>query len=363
METFAISQVAEQLLTYGRTFRQGETLYFNWSGSTVEFCFRGTCLSARFRADCGYEVEGMPDDPNAPKRATWPWVAVFLDDEKTPVRTFQISSGEEAWLLYQSAEETVHRVRLTKLTENAKGILGISGFYGEGVFLNSERKTRRRMEFVGDSITCGYGNLSKDPSRHFYSAEEDATQAYGPLAARALGMEYSLISYSGITALRHPGWMIPNSIDEIYAYTDYPLQKRLGLTPEKWDFSQETNDYVVINLGTNDCFGILFSGTPGELERFPQGYEALLVQIRACNGPKAHIVCALGTMNYYLYHDIVCALESYRAKTGDSNLSLLRFSPISPTDGLGADGHPSLETHKKMAKELTDHIRSLKMKP
>ena len=72
METFAISQVAEQLLTYGRTFRQGETLYFNWSGSTVEFCFRGTCLSARFRADCGYEVEGMPDDPNAPKRATWP---------------------------------------------------------------------------------------------------------------------------------------------------------------------------------------------------------------------------------------------------------------------------------------------------
>ena len=360
METFVLSRLQGRLLTYGRTFVQEDVLYFNWSGDTLECCFRGTHLNARFRADCGFELEGMPGDTDAPKRATWPWVAIFLDDIKHPVRTFQVSSPDETWLLYQSQKPETHRIRLTKLTENAKGILGVSQFRGEGEFLPLEKKVRKRMEVIGDSITCGYGNLSKDPGRHFYSDEEDPLQAYGPMAARALGMEYSLVSYSGITAVKHPGWMMPYSMDELYEYTDRPLQEKLGMEPEKWNFGQEPNDYVVINLGTNDCFGILFSQTPDELERFPGAYIAFLKKIRACNGGKTHIVCALGTMNYYLYHDITQAVEAYREETGDERISLLRFTPISPIDGLGADGHPSKETHEKMAKELAEHIRGLK---
>lgn len=100
METFVLSRLLGRLLTYGRTFVQEDVLYFNWSGDTLECCFRGTHLNARFRADCGFELEGMPGDTDAPKRATWPRVAIFLDDMKHPVRTFQVSSPDETWLLY-----------------------------------------------------------------------------------------------------------------------------------------------------------------------------------------------------------------------------------------------------------------------
>lgn len=361
MQRYTVSELSQRLVTYGRTFRdpQQDVLYFNWSCSTVEFIFSGTHLAISFQADCGYEFEGLPSDPNCPKRATWPWVAVFLDDMAMPIRKFEVASPRETWLVYHSAQPETHRIRLTKLTENSKSFLGISAFLAEGEFLPLSQKPAKRMEIVGDSITCGYGNLVKDPARHFFSADEDAWQAYGPLAARKLDLEWSCVSISGITAVRHPGWMSEYAMCELYEYTDRVYQTRLGMKPEKWDFAHTPNDYVVLNLGTNDCFGILFCEKEGELERFPAAYMEFIKNIRRLNGADTQIICALGTMNYYLYHDIASAVEQYRLQTGDAHIHLLRFRPIHPFDGLGADGHPSLDTHRKMADELASFIQSL----
>lgn len=361
MQRYTISDLDGCLNTYGRTFREPkeDILYFNWSGSTVEFQFTGTHLNVSFRAACGYEVEGMPNDPNAPKRPTWPWVGVFLDDMPMPIRKFRISSPNETWMLIQTQESQTHRIRITKLTENAKTTLGILAFTAEGTFQPVEKPQRKRMEIVGDSITCGYGNLVKESGRHFFDSDEDNWQAYGPMAARKLGMEYSCVSISGITAVRHEGWMMPWAMEELYEYTDKVCMDTLGMEPQKWDFAANRNDYVVVNLGTNDCFAILFSPDEKELGQFQERYISFIENIRRVNGPDTQIVCALGTMNYYLYHDIAQAVETYRSRTGDENIHLLRFKPIHPFDGLGADGHPSAETHVKMADELADFIRSL----
>jgi hypothetical protein len=64
-------------------------------------------------------------------------------------------------------------------------------------------------------------------------------------------------------------------------------------------------------------------------------------------------------MNYYLWHDIVTVMEQYKQDTGDERLHLLRFRPMHPLDGAGADGHPSLDTHQKMAEELAALLRTL----
>lgn len=361
MQHYSISDLADRLVTYGRTFQEPEEdiLYFNWSGSTVEFMFSGTQLTVTFRAECGYEVEGLPDDPNAPKRPTWPWVGVFLDDMLVPARKFQVSSCTETWLLHQSAVSETHRVRLTKLTENGKTFLGLSAFTAEGVFLPIRKQPRKRMEIVGDSITCGYGNLVKDPDRRFFSADEDNWQAYGPMAARKLGMEYSCISISGITAVKHPGWHSAYAMCELYGYTDRVQQEKLNMAPQLWDFEKEHNDYVVVNLGTNDCYAILFCPEAGELEKFSDAYTAFLTEIRRVNGADTQIICALGPMNYYLFHDIAEAVRRYCQRTGDKRVHVLRLCPMHPFDGIGADGHPSLDTHEKMAQELACFIRSL----
>ena len=116
---------------------------------------------------------------------------------------------------------------------------------------------------------------------------------------------------------------------------------------------------VVVNLGTNDCYGIQFSPDPAELDRFPAAYRAFIGNIRRLNGPRTHIICALGSMNYYLWHDIASVMEQYKRETGDERLHLRRFNPMHPFDGVGADGHPSLDTHQKMAHELAALLRTL----
>lgn len=361
MRRYSVSELSDKLITHGRTFLdpRDDTLYINWTCSTVEFTFRGTHLNVTLRAGCGYEFEGLPGDPNAPKRATWPYLAVFLDDIPMPLRKFEIASPYETWLLIQSPEVQTHRIRIMKLTENNKTFLGVTAFTAEGEFLPMERANKPHVEFVGDSITCGYGNLIKDPARHFYSVDEDGYLAYGPTAARTLGFDWSCVSVSGITAVHHEGWQIGYAMEEIYAYTDRIGQERLGMAPEFWDFAGHPADYVVVNLGTNDCYGIQFSPDPEELSRFTGAYRAFIETIRRLNGPRTHIVCSLGSMNYYLWHDIVTVMEQYKKDTGDERLHLLRFRPMHPLDGAGADGHPSMDTHQKMAEELAALLRTL----
>lgn len=69
--------------------------------------------------------------------------------------------------------------------------------------------------------------------------------------------------------------------------------------------------------------------------------------------------CFRGTMNYDLSRDITRAVKVYQQEIGDERTPLLRFTPISPIGGLGADGHPGREPLEKMAEELTEHIRGM----
>lgn len=360
MKSYRVSELSDRLLTHGRVLRDAaeDILYMNWSCSGVEFTFSGTHLSVSLRAACGLEYEG-PLGTDAPPRPTWPWLAVFLDGAETPARRFEIASEAEDWLVFASEKPETHRIRLLKLTENYKTFLGIAGFAAEGAFLPTEPRKTKRVEIIGDSITCGYGNLTLDPLRHFYAAEEDGSRAYGAAAARSLGFEWSCVSVSGITAVRHRDWQIPFAMEELYAWTDRVWQDKRGQTPEAWDFAAHPSDYVVLNLGTNDRYAIQYSPDPAELERFPAQYLAFLREIRRLNGPNTQIVCALGSMCYYLWHDIAETVARYQRETGDERVHLLRFRPMHPLDGAGADGHPSLVTQAKMAAELAAFLREL----
>ncbi|SDZ75909.1 Lysophospholipase L1 [Lachnospiraceae bacterium NK3A20] len=366
MEKILLDDFQTYMVPHGRTWTDSVSgqYRFNWSASGVEFTFTGTFLSALFCADNGNELEGPPPyDEKTPKRATWPIIGVFLDDMPQPIRTFQVSGPHESWLLYRSDDVQAHRFRLIKITENTKSFLGIQEFHAEGKFEQAQVPKKKRLEVVGDSITCGYGNESLDPARGFYSDEENSWMAYSMRTGAALDMETSLISVSGITAVHHDGWPAEYVMEDIYAYTDMPGQVKSGHytreTCELWDFKAHHNDFVVINLGTNDAFATLFSPDTKDEENFAGKYLSFLKKVRGCNGPDTIIVCALGSMNYYLYDRILEAVAQYRKETEDSKVYTFKFRPMHPMDGIGASGHPSMSTHQKMAAELTDFLKTL----
>ena len=363
LQTTPIAELMPKIVTCGRTMmdEENQCLRCDWTNSGIELDFEGDYLSALLTAENGEEIEGLPNDPNAPRRPLWPWVGVFLDDMDQPIRRFPVSGKMETWLLIRSDSTQRHRFRIMKMTENGKTYFGIRAMHYSGKFHPCERKPRKRIEFIGDSITCGYGNLCPDRERSFWSDEEDGWNSHGAIAARILDMEPSFICYSGITVTpEYENFPMPYAMNQIYAWTDRPGQERVGQAPEKWDFSARRSDYAVLNLGTNDCFAMLFSPDFEKARAvFLRDYTAFLKEIRRLNGQETEIICALGSMNYFLFPEIERAVADYRKETGDTRIRTFRYRPMAPLDGFGAAGHPSLATQRKMGQELADFIRTI----
>lgn len=365
MDRIGIESCMHLTRSMGRTFFYEETgvCYFNWSCSGLEFLFDGTALLAELTASASLESEGMPWDENAPSHPNHPWLGVLVDDEEEPSRYIEIGRPEDCCLIFQSRERETHRIRIVKLTENLKAELGIRGFIMEGELKPlPPAEKKKRIEFVGDSITCGFGNMTKERDRLFYTADENGWFSHGAIAARKLDMELSMVCVSGICTVRESG--LPNAygMDMLYAYTDRIIQDMLGggEEPEPWDFAGHPSDYVVINLGTNDATGIVFSKDPEEqLGAFRRSYRRFLETVRESNGRDTWIICALGSLDHYLFSDISEVAEEYRRDTGDERVSVFRYRKVNPMDGWGACGHPSRATHEKMAAEIGAEIQRL----
>ena len=56
---------------------------------------------------------------------------------------------------------------------------------------------QRRLLFIGDSITAGYGVLCNDSDAPFAPETQSALHAYAAVAARALEADAHVIAYSG----------------------------------------------------------------------------------------------------------------------------------------------------------------------
>ena len=241
-----------------------------------------------------------------------------------------------------------------------KTYLGLTALRHDGTVEPAPADVRPLLTVVGDSITCGYGNLTEEPGRGYDPLEEDGAQAYGPLAAQALGYRYQAVCVSGIALNSVVGGALL-TMREIYPYQDAPLERRLGktdLTP--WDFGGESTEVLAVNLGTNDAYAALFSGDLVAAEaRFTADYAAFLEDLRRWHGPKTKILCTLGPMQYYLFDGLERAVVRYRRETGDKLVWCRKYPLMNPMDGTGAGSHPTAATHRAMARTLADWIRAL----
>lgn len=158
----------------GRTLpdREEGILWCDWSLAGVEVCFHGSTLLAEFCALPGEETERDPRTGQPSRRPTWPWCTVVVDDRDVPSAVFEVQGEHCVRLVFHGQTPGPHRIRLVKRTENGKGFLGLRGFWTEGELLPVPAHCgKKQIVFIGDSITCGFGNSTTDQSRPFFSAE------------------------------------------------------------------------------------------------------------------------------------------------------------------------------------------------
>jgi lysophospholipase L1-like esterase len=310
---------------------------FAWSGTHFEARFTGTTLLAK--------LSSTPVDPQLPETD---FINVFIDGG--PPKVFRLLDGEHWYPLATNLAPGGHRVLVWKRTECGVGITTFHGFkLDDGAKVGPPLPSpARRMLFIGDSITAGFGNEGPNPDCGWSAELENSYLTYGAVAARALGAQYIGQAWSGKGILRNGDdtdteFILPNVYDRVIP--SEPGSPKIPTLPV---------DVVVLNLGTND-FG---PGDPGKAA-LVGAFDRMLDALRK-RYPSALIVLMLGPMlsdephlkARTLMRDWLTEIRNERVASGDAFVELFE-AWTDPTEGVGCAYHPNVKTHARIGAELT----------
>jgi lysophospholipase L1-like esterase len=304
---------------------------FAWSGSGVIARFEGTSVGVKLSGNQQYTV--------------------LLDGVVRP----KLLSGSGTTPIAQGLAAGTHVVELYRRTEASLGEAQFLGFdFGTGKVLSPPAAKARRIELVGDSISCGYGNEGADMSCPFSADTENHYLSYGALAARSVDAELVTVAWSGKGVVCNYGDDATSCVDPFPTFYDRSLPAR---SDSSWDFSSWQPDAVIVNLGTND----LSTSQDPTQAAFESAYKSFIQHIRG-KYANAFILCTNGPMlsgtdltqaRSYI-GNVVKALND----AGDSKVKAFELTPQNSADGYGCDYHPSLATHQKAAMQVTAVLRS-----
>ncbi len=349
-----VTAEAENVKLIGRTHMIDDTLWLALSGTGIEFEYTGTKLDVTLVGD---EAASLSKDPNSYSR-----VGVYVDGERVADQMLELPQTELT--VFESQQPKTVTVKILKLSECAMSTFGIKPLsVGEGGSVKPTADKDLKIEFIGDSITCGYGVDDEDPEHKFSTQTEDVTKAYAYKTAQKLDADYSMFSTSGYGIItgytdngqKHEEQAIPQYYESLgfsynnFAKTDAPQSI-------DWDFSKFVPDAVVINLGTNDD-----SYCQNDIEKqdeYSAAYVEFLKTVRKDN-PDAVIVCTVGIMGGRIYPALATAVENYKSETGDDNVYSFKFDQQLQEDGYAADWHPTEATHEKASDRLVEELQNL----
>ncbi len=318
--------------TYGRV---STTTYQNrtaWelvnTASGLSFNFYGTEIKATMASVCNL----------SPSRG---YVKAYVDGVENKIALDGGSSYKE-YVLASGLTDGLHVVEIYKVIEEYHDTVYVAGVDGENIqFYQPNEKPEKKIVFFGDSITAGYGAAGVAGESH-NSDTEDGTRTYAFLTARELGMEMEALCMQGIS-LVVPGWRSNIFLKDCYNKTSVQSSKVWTET--------DPADYIVINIGTNDAYGI--SSNQGTKEQFVSAYKTFIANLRTIH-PNAHIICCYGMMTA----DLNVSIQGMVDELNDDKVHGLAMILASGAE-VGAAGHPGASNHERNADLLISLIKKL----
>ena len=331
---------------------------FNFPGTTIEANFQGSSLKMMCRPMTGYFMAQV--DGSEPFK-------VGFNAERDSVVT-----------LATALPKGVHHVKVMYVIEGLFRNPEFRGFVlDKGCKLvEAPALSERKIEFIGNSITCGYGVESIEMSDPFEDETENHWLTYANIVSDSLKAQHTSISRSGIGVYRNYDGPKTGSAENMPWQYEYTLFNKHD---EKWDFAKYQPQLVCINLGTNDL-----STDNYDIQLYEKNYRMFLTTVRS-KYPDAKIVLLTGPMlgkkessEQRAALDRICADANKSGftlvnktvvdkkgkikkakKLGDKEIYRFDFSFQKGDLGYGASWHPSKLQHQKMAKELLPFLKNL----
>lgn len=311
---------------------------FTYPGVSIITSFTGTSLAMEVKPGSGYFMVEL--------------------DNQTPFKVLA-SEKDSVIILSESLENCTHNVRIMYAQE---GYWQRPAF--RGLLIDKEAKTikpgnipSRRMEFIGNSITCGYGVEATSPNVGFTYDTENHYYTYAAITARELNAQELVVARSGIGIYKNYGGPIEGSAGftmpdkyELTLFTDQAVTEDM----EKWDHSLYRPDIVCLNLGTNDT-----SLDTYDTALLKEAYAKFVKHLRQTY-PNAKIVLLCGSMmGGKALEDCQKVLDEVASESDDEQVYRFNFTPHNGSLGYGADWHPSIRQQRKMADELIPFVKEI----
>lgn len=301
---------------------------FSWPGSAILVRFRGTQLTVTF------------DDHG------WNHMDVRIDgawQARLPLK-----KGKLVYTLASGLPEGEHTIRVARRNEGHGGITTFHGFAAPGgEILPPPPASQRRLEVLGDSITCGFGVDGRDPCPFEYWSENHE-RSYAAILGRALDAEEHTVAWSGFGMLRGADGSRTSTMQSLFGRT---LATDFNLV---WSFERYQPHAVLIALSTND----FAKGDPGP--PFVAAYDAFLGRLRKVY-PQALLVATtspmLGGEQKDTSRRLIREAVSLRGAAGDRKVDFFDFDSQKISDGFGCGHHPSAKVHEDMARKIEPYLR------
>ncbi|MFP9099536.1 GDSL-type esterase/lipase family protein [Flavobacterium sp. RHBU_24] len=327
-------------LAKGRTeILENNNIALIGAASSVSFGFRGDKCSVNVRA------EDKTQHSN--------YVVIEVDGQYYSRNKVQ-PSGTKLFIMLPGNK--IHSVSIYKATEASVGTVVFVN--AEGNITAAPNKPKKKIEFIGDSITCGMGNdVDEIPcGQGEWYDQHNAYYSYAPITARALNADYVLSSVSGIGIYRN--WNDEHKTEPTMpdAYANLYLNKDAS---KKYDFGF-VPDVTCIALGTND-----FSDGDGKKVRLPFNEDAYVAAYVAfinsvyTHAPKTQVVLTdspmvKGAKSATFIKCLNRVKDEVNKLPGHKPVEVFTYSDITPH---GCGYHPQIEDDKLMAGELTQFLK------
>lgn len=331
---------------------------FGWSGGRIIAHFMGT------------DVTVMLDEHSlfsGPSR--WD---ILLDGTRTA--TLAPANGTGTYPVATGLPAAEHTIELYKRTEGDTGDTQFLGFTfpNGGQLLSPPPAPARRIEFLGDSITTGFGDECASAAEVFSGGTENERLAFPGLVAHDLGADHHNVAYQG------RGVLLNYTRADTVVFDQFFPRTMATIPVADWVFTSFDPDVVWITLGGNDWDKEAANTAPPDLTLFTNKYIALAALVRS-KYANAHVFCSIAPSLNDDYPRVSAAVSwnalsnmrtalsdvvTARANLGDTKFYAYEFTRADqPTELTGCAYHPSLALHRKMADEVIVQIKAKTMWP
>lgn len=306
----------------------------SWPGVYLIVKFTGNRLGIRIADDINY-------------------FNVFIDSKLIKVLHGN-RPGATDYLIADSLNDDPHVLRLSKRNISfgkSSAFLGLL-IDQDAELLPSDQESGLKIEFIGDSFTAAEGNeavLTEMPWEEKMPVT-NIDAGFAVLIANHFSAQYHTICRSGMGVVCD--WTgdreiaMPKWYDRTLMESDEP----------KWDFRKWQPDLVVICLGLNDMSGLKNSDgaiSTSNSALFRKKYRGFLERIHSVY-PNVKILLVAAHTDWIRANlrQIIAAEKT----TGRQDIFYTEFDYY--PGGYVANGHPTVATHRKIAKQIIAAIES-----